>query len=134
MTVNINKKKGVEEIMLQIESHRFKIIDVPGLKSSQAKYVHLFDSVSAVLYVISLSSFNEVMNDETENDGIDTNNNDNDNDNDKEGYLNESNNALIQGIQTFKEFFDHRMLKNTAFIVFLNKKDIFAQKIETMVR
>ena len=91
--------------------NHLQIIDVSGLKSAQARYLDGFDIVTAVIYVLSMSSFDEVL---SENDEI----------------TGKSQNALLEGLHVFGEYLGHKAFKNIPFILFLNKADVLAQKCE----
>ena len=81
------------------------MFDVGGQCSEQQKWLHCFDDVNAVLFVASLSRYNMMlMEDGTTN------------------QIEESLN-LFQAI-CYNKFFD-----NTSIILFLNKVDLFTEKI-----
>ena len=40
---------------------RFRVIDVAGQKSQRKKWIHLFENVTAVLFFVPLSGFDEYL-------------------------------------------------------------------------
>lgn len=42
----------------------FRLIDVGGQKTERRKWIHCFDNVTAVLFVASLSAFDQFLNDD----------------------------------------------------------------------
>lgn len=47
-----------------INSVRCRVIDVAGQKSQRKKWIHFFDSVTAVIFFMSLSSYCEILEEE----------------------------------------------------------------------
>ena len=83
----------------------YRLIDVGGQRSQRRKWLHCFDDVKAVLFVTSLSEYNmTLIEDGTTN------------------RMEESLN-LFQAI-SYNKFFD-----NSSIILFLNKVDLFMEKI-----
>eukprot|EP01083_Nonionella_stella_P200372 733832_1 len=52
---------GVIEKKFEINNAKFHIFDVGGQKSERKKWINCFNEVKAVIFVISLSCFNEMM-------------------------------------------------------------------------
>jgi hypothetical protein len=54
---------GVIEAPFQIKYQKmnlaFKMIDVGGQRSERRKWIHCFDSVTAVLFVVAISEYNQ---------------------------------------------------------------------------
>jgi guanine nucleotide-binding protein G(i) subunit alpha len=48
---------GVAQTKFEFDSMRFLISDVGGLRSERKKWIHMFDDVSAVVFVIALNSY-----------------------------------------------------------------------------
>eukprot|EP01084_Bolivina_argentea_P277310 473380_1 len=84
---------------------QFLMVDVGGTKNERRKWIHHFENVSAVIYVISLSSYNEML------------------------FEDENINSLNDAIKLFGEIVNNQQLHNAFFCVVFNKKDIFAQRI-----
>jgi len=55
------KTTGIIEVSLTVNSKQFSIYDVGGGRSERKKWVHCFDNVSAIIFVISLTCFQYVM-------------------------------------------------------------------------
>jgi len=86
---------------------QFLLIDVGGQKNERKKWIHHFENVSAVIYVVSLSAFDEPL------------------------YEDENINSMRDAIELFQETLEknaHWFKQSQLFLLF-NKKDLFAQKI-----
>eukprot|EP01084_Bolivina_argentea_P037015 68437_1 len=83
----------------------FSIIDVGGQKSERKKWIKCFDNVTAVIFVASLSCYDEVL------------------------YEDYSTNSMTDQLELFDDICNNEALKETSMILFLNKKDLFADKI-----
>lgn len=100
-----HRTTGVIEQKLTIKGTQFHIFDVGGQRSERKKWIHCFEHVTAVIFVSALSSYNEVM------------------------YEDETQNSLQDSLTLFDEICNSRWFISTAMILFLNKKDLFAEKI-----
>jgi hypothetical protein len=96
---------GVIETDFWIDRMNFKMYDVGGQRGERKKWIHCFEDVRAILFIASLNEYDQVLaEDRTKN------------------RLEESL-ALFEGIISLPWF------KNTAIILFLNKNDLFSEKI-----
>lgn len=96
---------GVHEIMFSFRRFSIRLIDVGGQKTERRKWIHCFDSVSAILYVISLSCYDQFLDEDP------------------------SVNRMDDSIELFRAMFYNPFLAKCSFILFLNKKDLFEQKL-----
>jgi GTPase SAR1 family protein len=101
-----HRTTGVIEQKLKMDNNHFHIFDVGGQRSERKKWIHCFEHVTAVIFVASLSSYNEVM------------------------FEDDSSNAMHDSINLFDEICNSRWFIQTAMILFLNKMDLFAEKIQ----
>lgn len=90
-----------------IKDHKFKICDVGGQRSERRKWMNFFSNVTSVIFVVSLSCYDELT-------------------------FEEETNAMTTSIEVFDEQVNGEWFKDTPFILFLNKSDLFYQKIETV--
>eukprot|EP00040_Diaphanoeca_grandis_P023247 m.126131 g.126131 ORF g.126131 m.126131 type:complete len:351 (-) comp29182_c0_seq1:82-1134(-) len=85
----------------------FKMVDVGGQKSERRKWLACFGDVTAVIFIASLNDFDQVA---VESEG--------------------GENRLKESLKLFKHIVKGKHMKNTTTIVFLNKFDLFQQKIK----
>jgi len=97
---------GIIEEQLQIKSTKFHIFDVGGQRNERKKWIHCFERVTAVIFVASLSSYNEVL------------------------LEDETVTVMNEEINLFESICNSRWFTDTAFILFLNKRDLFEQKFK----
>jgi len=83
----------------------FDIFDVGGQQSERRKWIHCFEKVTAVIFVASLSCYDELM---FEDDTI---------------------NCMVDSLELFREICNLQWFVDTPIILFLNKNDLFLQKI-----
>ncbi|XP_077992984.1 guanine nucleotide-binding protein G(q) subunit alpha-like [Glandiceps talaboti] len=98
---------GVAESVFRIDEITYRVIDVAGQKSHRKKWIHFFDGVTAVIFFTSLNGFNELVDDFEDN----------------------TTNCLRDSLSLFKEIVRNEFLKSTDFILFLNKHDLFIEKL-----
>jgi len=99
---------GFNEISFEIRGKRmFQIVDLGGQRSERSKWIYCFDrAVSAVIFVASLSCYDEVL---------------------RENY---SVNAMTEQLTLFGVVVNNRYFADIPMILLLNKKDLFAEKIQ----
>merc|ERR1711874_788879 len=85
----------------------FELIDVGGQRTERRKWIHCFEDVTAVLFIISLSDYNQTL------------------------YEDENTNRMQESEKVFGQMLNNFFFKNTSFIVFFNKVDLFREKLKT---
>ncbi|EFA85380.1 G-protein subunit alpha 12 [Heterostelium album PN500] len=100
------KTTSVTEADYVFRGLRFKMVDVGGQKSYRRKWIHCFDNVSAVLFVASLNSYDQVL----EEDG--------------------QTNRLEDSLSLFGEISNSQWFAKSAMVLFLNKTDLFKEKVK----
>jgi len=101
-----HRTTGVVEQKFEIHSTTFHVFDVGGQRSERKKWIHCFEHVTAVIFVASLAAYNEIM------------------------YEDEQCNSMVDSLELFNEICNLRWFVNTAMILFLNKQDEFAKRIQ----
>jgi hypothetical protein len=97
---------GVHEIKVSFEDRIFRLIDVGGQRNERRKWIHCFDDVSSIIFIASLADYNMKLVEDL------------------------STNRLRESIALFKTFLENHFFKQRPIILFLNKTDIFDEKIK----
>jgi len=100
------KTTGVLETVFEVEDIFFRLVDVGGQRSERRKWIHCFEDVTAILFCVALSEYDLKL------------------------YEDNETNRMHESLQLFKELCNTKWFQQRAFILFLNKKDIFEQKIK----
>lgn len=96
---------GIIEYPFDLETIIFRMVDVGGQRSERRKWIHCFENVTSIMFLLALSEYDQVL--------VEANN---------ENRMEESK-ALFKTIITYPWF------QNSSVMLFLNKKDILAEKI-----
>lgn len=96
---------GVIEVKFQMKGKIFRVFDVGGQRSQRKKWIHCFDDAKALIYVAALSEYDQVLLE----DG--------------------TTNRMQESLQLFKQVVNNKYFVNTSVILFLNKMDLFEEKI-----
>lgn len=99
------RSTGIEEAEFQFKDMSFRMFDVGGQRSERRKWIHCFENVTAVLFVISLVGYDQVLRED------------------------ESQNCMKESLLLFDEIINSPWFADTAFILFLNKLDLFSDKL-----
>jgi hypothetical protein len=97
---------GIVENSYEIDGNQFKMFDVGGQRNERKKWIHCFENVTAVLFVGVLSEYDLVL------------------------YEDENMNRMEETLNLFDEICNSRWFRETSVILFLNKRDVFAEKIK----
>uniref|UniRef100_A0A8C5DEJ0 Guanine nucleotide-binding protein subunit alpha n=1 Tax=Gouania willdenowi TaxID=441366 RepID=A0A8C5DEJ0_GOUWI len=96
---------GIIEYPFDLQSVIFRMVDVGGQRSERRKWIHCFENVTSIMFLVALSEYDQVL--------VES---------DNENRMEESK-ALFRTIITYPWF------KNSSVILFLNKKDLLEEKI-----
>ncbi|KAL9643755.1 hypothetical protein ABK040_002779 [Willaertia magna] len=100
------KTVGIVEADFIIDDYKFKMIDVGGQRNERRKWIHVFDDVTSIVFVTSLSEYDQKL------------------------FEDKTMNRMHESLTLFTEICNSRYFKNTSIVIFFNKKDIFADKIK----
>jgi len=104
---------GIVEYSFKIQKNNFRMVDVGGQRTERRKWIHCFENVTSVIFLAALSDYNEnvIRNcNQTEDDE----------------------NRLEVSVALFKVIRNNPWFQNSSMILFLNKKDLFEEKIKTV--
>ena len=54
------KTTGIVKIEFEMKKTRFRMFDVGGQRSERKKWIHCFDNVTTVLFIMALSEYDQV--------------------------------------------------------------------------
>lgn len=96
---------GIIEYPFDLDQIIFRMVDVGGQRSERRKWIHCFENVTSIMFLVALSEYDQVL--------VES---------DNENRMEESK-ALFRTIITYPWF------QNSSVILFLNKKDLLEEKI-----
>ena len=99
------RTSGIVTERYVIDDARFEMYDVGGQRNERKKWIHCFDDVTAIIFVAALSEYDQVLFEDT------------------------STNRMTEAIELFSEICNNRYFTNSSMILFLNKRDLFEEKI-----
>jgi len=82
------------------------MVDVGGQRTERRKWIHCFDSVTSILFCSALSEYDQKLREDS------------------------TQNRMVESLLLFNEICNSTWFKNTAIILFLNKIDLFEEKIK----
>ena len=96
---------GITQESLNIDGVRFEIFDVGGQRNERRKWIHAFDNVTSLIFVAAISEYDQVL------------------------YEDEAVNRLTEALAVFQQAVNNSCFHSMPVILFLNKFDIFRDKI-----
>jgi GTPase SAR1 family protein len=100
------KTTGIVEVKFKMKNVDFRVFDVGGQRSERKKWIHCFEDVNAIIFIAALSEYDQVL------------------------FEDESTNRMVESMRLFESICNSRWFINTSMILFLNKKDLFMEKIK----
>jgi len=97
---------GIYETEFNVGDAHFRMIDVGGQRSCRKKWIHCFEGVTAVLFCVALSEYDQKL------------------------IEDDDTNRMMESLSLFEEICHVQWFTETSIILFLNKKDLFAEKIK----
>eukprot|EP00475_Leptophrys_vorax_P027236 TRINITY_DN3882_c0_g1_i6.p1 TRINITY_DN3882_c0_g1~~TRINITY_DN3882_c0_g1_i6.p1 ORF type:complete len:357 (-),score=92.76 TRINITY_DN3882_c0_g1_i6:90-1160(-) len=94
---------GLVKEFFTIDKLKFQLCDVGGQRNERKKWMHMFDGVTAVLFVTAISEYDQFC------------------------FEDEMTLRTIESLEVFEQIFTQNFI-STPIILFLNKKDLFDKK------
>ena len=99
------RTSGIITETYDIDATIFEMYDVGGQRNERKKWIHCFDNVTAVIFVAALSEYNQKLFEDT------------------------ATNRMIEALDLFEEIASSPFFVKSSMLLFLNKKDLFGEKI-----
>lgn len=99
------KTTGITETQFKVGELTYKLFDVGGQRSERKKWIHCFENVTALVFLVALSEYDQML------------------------YEDESVNRMQEALTLFDSICNSRWFIKTSIILFLNKIDLFAEKL-----
>ena len=99
---------GITEITFTVQDVQFRMVDVGGQRSERKKWIHCFQEVTGLIFCVAMSEYDLKL------------------------YEDETVNRMHESIMLFDEICNCQWFNETAVILFLNKADLFKEKIKSV--
>lgn len=99
------KTTGITETCFRIGELNYKLFDVGGQRSERKKWMHCFENVTAIVFLVAISEYDQVL------------------------VEDETMNRMQEALTLFDSICNSRWFVKTSIILFLNKIDLFKEKL-----
>lgn len=99
---------GIVEHKFEIDGNKFAMFDVGGQRNERKKWIHCFQDVTAVMFVAAISEYDQVL------------------------FEDYNTNRVQEALKLFADIVNSQWFRKTSFILFLNKEDLFIEKIKSV--
>ncbi|KAK5660507.1 hypothetical protein OQA88_13055 [Cercophora sp. LCS_1] len=99
------KTTGIYETRFKMGQLSIHMFDVGGQRSERKKWIHCFENVTSIIFCVALSEYDQVLLEES------------------------SQNRMMESLLLFDSVVNSRWFMRSSIILFLNKVDIFKQKL-----
>ncbi|XP_022084266.1 guanine nucleotide-binding protein G(i) subunit alpha-like [Acanthaster planci] len=100
------RTSGIIETRFQFRGLTFRLLDPGGQRSERQKWIHCFEDVTAVLFIVAISAYDQVIREDRETP------------------------RMQESMVLFASICNSKWFTKTAMMLFLNKCDIFEEKIQ----
>ncbi|KAJ3451497.1 guanine nucleotide-binding protein g(o) subunit alpha [Anaeramoeba flamelloides] len=97
---------GVNTVDFNLEGLTWTIVDVGGQRSERRKWIHQFESVQTIIYIVAISEYDQKL------------------------YENENVNRLKEAFDLFETTINNEYFEKTNCVLLFNKMDLFEEKIK----
>jgi guanine nucleotide-binding protein subunit alpha len=101
------KTTGIAESKFTFGTLTYRMFDVGGQRSERKKWIHCFEDVTAIIFLVAISEYDQVL------------------------IEDETVNRMQEALTLFDSICNSRWFERTSTILFLNKTDLFKQKLLT---
>ncbi|CAM9888294.1 unnamed protein product [Scytosiphon promiscuus] len=110
MIMTRTRTTGIIVTEFSDKPYTYSLVDVGGQRSERRKWMHCFDDVKAVVFLVGLSGYHQVL------------------------FEDSSVNRMQESLELFTEVAGNPIFEKTPIFVFLNKKDLFEEMIVNKAR
>lgn len=96
---------GISEYPFDLEEIRFRMVDVGGQRSERRKWIHCFENVTSIIFLVALSEYDQIL------------------------FESDNENRMEESKALFKTIITYPWFQHSSVILFLNKKDLLEEKI-----
>ena len=100
------KTTGITETTFHVGELTYRMFDVGGQRSERKKWIHCFENVTAIVFLVAISEYDQVL------------------------VEDETVNRMQEALTLFDSICNSRWFVQTSIILFLNKIDLFKLKLE----
>ncbi|CAH2071460.1 unnamed protein product, partial [Iphiclides podalirius] len=96
---------GILEYPFDLDGIIFRMVDVGGQRSERRKWIHCFENVTSIIFLVALSEYDQIL------------------------FESENENRMEESKALFKTIITYPWFQHSSVILFLNKKDLLEEKI-----
>lgn len=101
------RTSGIVTERYVIDNTIFEMYDVGGQRNERKKWIHCFEGVTAVIFVAAISEYDQKL------------------------FEDASTNRMVEALDLFEDICNNIFFLESSMILFLNKRDLFEEKIKT---
>ncbi|XP_077592834.1 guanine nucleotide-binding protein G(q) subunit alpha-like [Stigmatopora nigra] len=96
---------GIIEYPFDLENMVFRMVDVGGQRSERRKWIHCFEKVTSIMFLVALSEYDQVL------------------------VESANENRMEESMALFRTITSYKWFEKSSIILFLNKTDLLKEKI-----
>uniref|UniRef100_A0A1A8GB17 Guanine nucleotide binding protein (G protein), q polypeptide n=1 Tax=Nothobranchius korthausae TaxID=1143690 RepID=A0A1A8GB17_9TELE len=97
--------KSLWKYPFDLEKAMFRMVDVGGQRSERRKWIHCFEKVTSIMFLVALSEYDQVLAESS------------------------NENRMEESMALFKTIITYKWFEKSSIILFLNKMDLLEEKI-----
>jgi len=101
-----SRTTGIVDNEFRMGTEKFRMVDVGGQRNERKKWIHCFESVTAIIFVAAISEYDQKL------------------------FEDETVDRTKETLTLFENTLNNRTFNNVTLVLFLNKADVFREKIK----
>ncbi|KAI8077191.1 heterotrimeric G protein alpha subunit B [Thamnidium elegans] len=101
------KTTGITETKFTVGELLYRMVDVGGQRSERKKWIHCFEDVTAIIFMVAISEYDQVL------------------------FEDETVNRMGESLTLFQSICNMECFQKTSIILFMNKTDLFKKKLNS---
>jgi len=101
------KTTGITEVQFRARNLNYHVFDMGGQRSERKKWIHCFEDVTTILFIVAISEYDQYL------------------------FEDATVNRMSEALTLFDSICNSRWFTSTPIILFMNKNDLFREKLKT---
>ena len=101
----MDRSSGILEHKFLVNKQEFSVLDVGGQRNERKKWIHCFDGVTGIVFVVAINEYDQVL------------------------FEDKNTSRVSEALTVFETLLKNTLFFDTPIVLLMNKNDIFEKKV-----